>query len=82
MRTLPRGLERLGMTNSSREPAVLLGLIGAGIQASLTPDLHEQEGGAQGVRTIYKLIDLEALGLAADALPDLLVAAERMASPD
>jgi shikimate dehydrogenase len=64
--------------NAPTEPAVLLGLIGAGIQASLTPALHEREGRAQGLRTIYKLIDLDALGLPADALPDLLTAAERM----
>jgi shikimate dehydrogenase len=66
------------MMTSFREQTVLLGLIGAGIQASLTPALHEAEGHAQGLRTIYKLIDLEALGLTADALPDLLTAAERM----
>jgi shikimate dehydrogenase len=64
------------MMTSFREPAFLLGLIGAGIQASRTPALHEAEGQAQGLRTIYKLIDLEQLGLTADALPDLLVAAE------
>lgn len=66
------------MTNASSEPAVLLGLIGAGIQASLTPALHELEGRAQGLRTIYRIIDLDELGLTADALPDLLIAAERM----
>ena len=64
--------------NAPTEPAVLLGLIGAGIQASLTPALHEREGRAQGLRTIYKLIDLDVLGLTAGALPDLLTAAERM----
>jgi shikimate dehydrogenase len=74
----PCGLEKVGMVNSPRQPTVLLGLIGAGIQASLTPALHEAEGHAQGLRTIYKLIDLDTLGLTADALPDLLMAAERM----
>jgi len=59
-------------------PGLLLGLIGAGIQASRTPALHEQEGEAQGLRTIYRLIDLELLGLGAEALPELLNAAERM----
>jgi shikimate dehydrogenase len=66
------------MMNASRQPAVLLGLIGAGIQASLTPALHEQEGEQQGLRITYKLIDLDVLGLTASALPDLLTAAERM----
>ena len=57
---------------------VLLGLIGAGIQASRAPALHEQEAAEQGLRCIYRLIDLEVLGFGADALPELLVAAERM----
>jgi shikimate dehydrogenase len=58
-------------------PSVLVGLVGAGIQASRTPSLHEQEGTEQGLRYIYKLIDLEALGLDASALPELLTAAQR-----
>jgi shikimate dehydrogenase len=58
--------------------AVLVGLIGSGIQASLTPALHEREGSRQGLRSIYRLIDLDRLGLTAKALPDLVTAAERM----
>jgi shikimate dehydrogenase len=57
-------------------PSVLVGLIGTGIQASRTPALHEREGAEHGLRCIYKLIDLEALGLGADALPELLTAAQ------
>lgn len=59
-------------------PPLLLGLIGAGIQASRAPALHEQEAAEQGLRCIYKLIDLDVLRLGADALPELLTAAERM----
>jgi shikimate dehydrogenase len=59
-------------------PGFLIGLIGAGIQASRTPALHEAEATAQGVRYFYRLIDLDFLGLGADALADLLTAAERM----
>ncbi|GGM19282.1 shikimate dehydrogenase (NADP(+)) [Pseudomonas asuensis] len=59
-------------------PSVLAGLIGSGIQSSRTPSMHEQEGDAQGIRYLYRLIDLDALGLEASALPDLLTAAERM----
>jgi shikimate dehydrogenase len=59
-------------------PACLVGLIGAGIQASRTAALHEAKAAAQGLRYLYKLIDLEVLGLGADALPELLTAAERM----
>jgi shikimate dehydrogenase len=58
--------------------AVLAGLIGAGIQASRTPALHEHEGDAQGLRYLYRLIDLDQLKLDSDALPDLLLAAEQM----
>jgi shikimate dehydrogenase len=66
------------MTGWDQRPGVLLGLIGAGIQASRSPALHEREGAAQGLRLIYRLIDLDALGLDAAALADLLTAAERM----
>jgi shikimate dehydrogenase len=59
-------------------PARLVGLIGAGIQASRTPAMHEREGAALGLRYLYRTIDLEPLGLGADALPELLLAAERM----
>ena len=62
----------------TQPPSVLLGLIGAGIQASRTPAMHEREADAQGLRLQYKLIDLTALNLTADALPELLIAAERM----
>ena len=62
----------------TQNKAVLAGLIGAGIQASRTPALHEHEGDAQGVRYLYRLIDLDPLKLDSSALPDLLVAAERM----
>ncbi|MBA4361345.1 MAG: shikimate dehydrogenase [Pseudomonas sp.] len=58
--------------------AVLAGLVGAGIQASRTPALHEHEGDAQGLRYLYRLIDLDQLKLDSSALPDLLMAAERM----
>lgn len=60
------------------KPRILAGLIGAGIQASRTPALHEQEGDAQGLRYLYRLIDLDPLHLDSSALPDLLTAAEQM----
>ena len=60
------------------KPRILAGLIGTGIQASRTPALHEQEGDAQRLRYLYRLIDLESLHLDIDALPDLLRAAELM----
>ncbi len=60
------------------KPSFLVGLIGSGIGASRTPPMHEREGDEQGVRYTYKTIDLDRLGLGAEALGDLLQAAERM----
>ncbi len=57
-------------------PSILVGLVGAGIQASRTPALHEREGAAQGLRYIYKLIDLEKFGLDVNSLSDILKAAQ------
>ena len=56
----------------------LIGLIGTGIQASLTPEMHMREGEALDFRYLYRLIDLTALKLGNEALADLLTAAERM----
>lgn len=64
--------------NATRKPSILAGLIGSGIQASRTPALHEREGDAQGMRYLYRLIDLDALKLDINALPDLLTSAQRM----
>ena len=62
---------------SQTQRAFLVGLIGTGIQASLTPALHEHEGAAQGLRYMYRLIDLTALGLGGEALAELVTAAQR-----
>lgn len=66
------------MTATHERPRHLVGLIGAGIQASRTPALHEREGAANGLNLLYQRIDLDRLGLGADDLPELLRAAERM----
>jgi shikimate dehydrogenase len=65
------------MTQTTQK-SILAGLIGAGIQASRTPALHEHEGDAQGIRYLYRLIDLDALKLDTNALPELLKSAEQM----
>lgn len=57
---------------------VLLGLLGAGIQASLSPIMYEHEAEAQGIHCLYQIIDLQVLKLEVDAIPELLTAAERM----
>lgn len=58
-------------------PSFLVGLIGAGIQASRTPAMHEREGAEQGLRYTYRLIDLEKLSVGGEALPELIADAER-----
>jgi shikimate dehydrogenase len=64
------------MNAATRSP-YLVGLIGAGIQASRTPSMHEHEAEEQGLQCEYRLIDLEKLQVGAEALPDLLKEAER-----
>jgi shikimate dehydrogenase len=65
------------MTSNAKQPSILAGLIGAGIQASRTPSLHEHEGDAQGMRYLYRIIDLDALRLDITALPQLVDGAQR-----
>lgn len=54
----------------------LVGLIGAGIQSSLSPYMHEAEGARHGLRYWYRLMDLDVLALDVSALPRLLDAAQ------
>ncbi|WP_017277861.1 shikimate dehydrogenase [Pseudomonas syringae pv. atrofaciens] len=61
----------------AEKPSILAGLIGSGIQASRTPAMHEREGDAQGMRYLYRLIDIDALQLDVDALPRLLEGARQ-----
>ena len=51
---------------------LLLGLIGAGIQRSMSPALHEEEGRHHGLRVHYQLIDLDAARVGVEALPELM----------
>ncbi|MFF5140524.1 shikimate dehydrogenase [Streptomyces sp. NPDC013157] len=53
----------------------LVGLVGAGIGPSLSPALHEREAGRQGLRYLYRLIDIDALGVAPEAVGELVRAA-------
>jgi shikimate dehydrogenase len=63
-----------GLDGDSR----LIGLIGSGIGRSLSPALHESEARAQGLRCLYRIIDLDDLGLTAADAPELLTAAGRL----
>ncbi|MFY3385369.1 shikimate dehydrogenase [Paracidovorax sp. MALMAid1276] len=57
---------------------VLVGLIGAGIQKSLSPALHEEEARHHGMRLHYQLIDLDRSASSVQELPALLAAARIM----
>jgi len=54
----------------------LVGLIGEGIQESLSPALHEEEAKNQGLTLRYRLIDLAEDGRSAGDLPQLIDSAE------
>jgi len=53
---------------------LLIGLIGAGIQRSLTPSMQEEEARRHGLRLHYQLIDLDATGADVSQLPALMQA--------
>jgi shikimate dehydrogenase len=56
--------------------AIQVGLIGASIQQSKSPALHEAEARALGLDLNYRLIDLKTFGAGVEALPELLATAE------
>lgn len=50
----------------------LVGLIGSGIGPSLSPALHEREADRLGLRLLYRLIDIDRLGVPPEAVGDLV----------
>jgi len=58
--------------------SLLCGLIGAGIQRSLSPALQQEEARHHGIRLHYQLIDLDGSRRGAEALPALIEAARIM----
>ncbi|MCH4270964.1 shikimate dehydrogenase [Kerstersia gyiorum] len=64
--------------SSAPRASYLLGLIGSGIQLSMTPALHEEEARNQGMKLHYQLIDLDRSPRQDGALPELLEAARVM----
>ncbi|MBJ9975860.1 shikimate dehydrogenase [Pseudomonas sp. S75] len=65
------------MNSATPSSSILAGLIGRGIQASLTPALHEAEGDAQALRYLYRIIDADELDLPDAALSSLIDGAQR-----
>jgi shikimate dehydrogenase len=63
---------------STTAESFLVGLVGEGVLPSLTPPMHEREGDVQGVRYLYRPIDLSELGLPAESVGDLLKSARSL----
>jgi len=59
-------------------PAIVIGLIGRGIQSSRSPVMHEREGARLGMRYSYVLVDFDRLELGDDALGTVVEALERL----
>lgn len=68
----------LGDTGNQEMTKLLLGLIGTGIQRSMSPALHEEEGRHHGLRVHYQLVDLGRAGVGPEALPELMRAVRAM----
>jgi shikimate dehydrogenase len=69
------GLERRDAAAAGQ--GIRLGLIGASIQQSRSPFMHETEARALGLDLDYELLDLKVMGVGPEALPDLLRQVER-----
>ncbi|MDH5540071.1 MAG: shikimate dehydrogenase [Rhizobacter sp.] len=62
----------------TRHGKALVGLVGAGIQRSLTPAMHEEEARHHSLKLHYQLIDITRRGAGIEALPMLIEAARVM----
>ena len=60
------------------ERPLVVGLVGAGIGASLSPALHEQEAAQHGLRLTYQSIDLRVLGMERADVPEIIAWARRL----
>lgn len=59
--------------NAVQSPgAVLVGLLGRGIQLSRTPLMHETEGRAQGIAYVYRLLDTDRMDNPPPQLADII----------
>jgi shikimate dehydrogenase len=62
----------------SEKRSFVLGLVGSGIGASLTPALQEREGREAGLSLTYRLIDLDRHGMTQADLAEVLAWARRL----
>ncbi|ALQ29709.1 shikimate dehydrogenase [Glutamicibacter soli] len=63
---------------STTAESYLVGLIGDGVMPSLTPGMHEREADAQGLRYLYRPIDLTVLERPGSDVGALLKAGEQL----
>ncbi len=68
----------MSSTTTPPKRKALVGLIGAGIQASLTPGMHEEEARHHGIALHYQLIDLDVSKVGNEKLPTLIESAKLM----
>src|SRR6185312_4509520 len=57
------------------EQAVLIGLVGRGIESSRSPIMHQREGARLGMDYIYRLIDFDQFDIEDAALGEIVAAA-------
>jgi shikimate dehydrogenase len=63
---------------NTAKTSYLLGLVGDGIGASLTPAMQEREGRESGLLLSYRLLDATERGFGVEDLPDVLAWAQRL----
>jgi len=78
MTAMLRPLSDAQTTPDATPTKLLMGLIGSGIQRSLTPAMQEEEARQQGLRLHYQLIDLDVTHTSPEQLPTLIKAARVM----
>lgn len=61
---------------STARDIFLAGLIGRGIARSRTPEMHMTEAAAQGMRGVYRIIDVDQLSAGEQQIKDIVHAAE------
>lgn len=62
----------LDRVHAGTHPDILVGLVGSGIGPSLSPALHEREARLLGLDYRYLRLDLDELGIAPEAVGDLV----------
>ncbi|GAA1153310.1 shikimate dehydrogenase [Streptomyces javensis] len=72
------GRSHEGREGREGRESCLVGLIGSGVGPSLSPALHQREADRHGLRYLYRLIDIDPLGLGPERVGELVRAAARL----